>query len=253
MVAGLGGVASVLVIRTLLFDGDDTLWANSHHFEAAMVRWAELVCAPGVAMPEGAPGVPAGGWTHAAARAELNRVEAANFHNAIGTFGFADNLRVAAATIVRPEALAAIHTQCANLVAAMPTTDAEAFPEVPAVLDALGERFVLGLVTRGDPTEQHAKLASSGLGDRFRHVAVVPAKNAETYAGLARDWGLDPAATVMIGNSPRSDIEPALAAGMGAVLVSHGETWHLEVVDLDHLGDAFHSISRFEDLLTLFP
>jgi putative hydrolase of the HAD superfamily len=36
----------------------------------------------------------------------------------------------------------------------------------------------------------------------------------------------------MVGNSPKSDINPALAAGLHAVFIPHGDTWILEHEDL---------------------
>ena len=134
----------------------------------------------------------------------------------------------------------------------MPRGAVTPFPDVAETLEELGTRHTLGLVTRGDPAEQWAKIDASGLRDRFEHVAVVEHKVPETYRELAARWGLDPAATVMIGNSPRSDIVPARAAGFGAVLVSQATTWRLELAEVDPDDGGVAHVDRLSELLDLF-
>ena len=224
---------------TLLFDGDDTLWENNVHFERAVDAFAEAVAW--------------GPWDVDAVRVELDRVEESNFEHAVGKAAFGRHLRIAAETIVPAERLGAALEAVDGILAAMPTTQVTLLEGVAATLDVLGRHHRLGLVTRGEPAEQWAKIDGSGLRDRFEHIAVVPRKVEAAYRGLAADWGLDPARTWMIGNSPRSDILPARAAGLRALLVTHATTWRLEVMDLDAADDGVAVASRFEDLLVLFP
>jgi putative hydrolase of the HAD superfamily len=75
------------------------------------------------------------------------------------------------------------------------------------------------LLTKGEVDEQQAKVDASGLAPHFASVHIVPEKNVNTYLGLAREESLNPAATWMIGNSPRSDIIPARKAGWRAVFI----------------------------------
>ena len=89
-------------------------------------------------------------------------------------------------------------------------------------------RHTLILVTKGDPAEQTAKLARSGLAQHFHHVEVLREKHRDAYLDMLRRYGCDTANTWMIGNSPRSDINPALEAGMHAVYLPHHSTWVLE-------------------------
>jgi putative hydrolase of the HAD superfamily len=84
------------------------------------------------------------------------------------------------------------------------------------------------------------------------HCAVVKEKNAEAYAALARARGFDPERTWMIGNSPKSDINPALAAGLGAVFVPHERTWTLEREELRDSGGRLMVVNRFSELAELF-
>lgn len=224
---------------TLLFDADDTLWDNNVHFEAAIEAWTEVVVN--------------GSWTVEAAREELDRIEEANFvSGGVGTAAFGVHLRLAAEAILPADQLGAALPRIQAIVDAMPRGAVSLLPDVPETLDALGARHVLGLVTRGDPAEQWAKIDASGLRDRFAHIAVVEHKVPQTYRELAARWALDPARTVMIGNSPRSDIAPSRAAGFRAVLISHAATWRLELADLDPADPGVTRLERFAQLLELF-
>jgi len=84
------------------------------------------------------------------------------------------------------------------------------------------------LVTKGHPEEQRLKIERSGLESRFTATAVVSEKAVETYRLIVEQRQLDPGRTWMIGNSPRSDINPALQAGINAVFIPHEHTWRLE-------------------------
>jgi putative hydrolase of the HAD superfamily len=225
---------------TLLFDADDTLWDNNVHFERAIEAWLDVVRGFG--------------WTPEAARAELDRIEEANFSSGgVGTSAFATHLRIVAEAIVPADRLDEALSRIEPIADAMPRgTAVTLLPGVAATLDALGARHTLGLVTRGDPAEQWAKIDASGLRDRFAHIAVVEQKVPATYRELVARWGLDPATTVMIGNSPRSDIVPARAAGLRAVLVSHASTWSLELAEVDPGDDGVAHVDRFSELLGLF-
>ena len=77
-------------------------------------------------------------------------------------------------------------------------------------------------------------------------------KNRAAYAELARVRGFDPERTWMIGNSPRSDINPALAAGLRAVFVPHERTWTLEREEIQDADGRLVVVNRFSDLVQLF-
>src|SRR5258705_11560341 len=96
----------------------------------------------------------------------------------------------------------------------------------------LAERHGLTLFTKGHPEEQKLKIDRSGLGVHFAHTAVVREKDAEAYCALVAARGMAPADTWMIGNSPKSDVNPALEAGLNAVFVPHAHTWVLEKQEL---------------------
>ena len=109
----------------------------------------------------------------------------------------------------------------------------ELLPGVPETLQYLSERHHLILMTKGAVPEQTGKVERSGLKEYFSAVELCPEKNVPTYQLVISKYDLDPDASWMIGNSPKSDINPALAAGLNAVFVPHGATWVLEHEEVD--------------------
>jgi putative hydrolase of the HAD superfamily len=120
---------------------------------------------------------------------------------------------------------------------------------VEATLAALAARHRLVLFTKGDEADQRDKVARSGLARWFGAVDVVKEKHPEAYRHALARHGVNGDQAWMVGNSPRSDVKPALAVGMGAVFVPHPATW---VLELDPLPDAAHErllvLVRFADL-----
>jgi putative hydrolase of the HAD superfamily len=124
---------------------------------------------------------------------------------------------------------------------------------VASTLADLAGRHFLALFTKGHPEEQRMKVDRSGLGPHFGHTIVVKEKDAGAYLRLIQENGFAPEDTWMIGNSPKSDINPALEAGLGAVLVPHAHTWVLEHQDLRIAeGTRFLQVQTFADLCLHF-
>jgi len=80
----------------------------------------------------------------------------------------------------------------------------------------------------------------------------VKEKNRETYLHLADIRNFDLNRTWMIGNSPKSDINPSLAAGLRAVFVPHERTWSLEREEVHDPEGRLIVVKRFSDLTGLF-
>jgi putative hydrolase of the HAD superfamily len=123
---------------------------------------------------------------------------------------------------------------------------------VPETLTQLRRRHDLLLLTKGDQEEQVRKIERSGLAELFRRTLVTPEKTEATYRGVVADERLDARTTWMIGNSPKSDILPAVAAGLRAVFIAHPHTWRLEVVALPENDARILRVATFRDLATLF-
>ena len=201
--------------QTLLIDADDTLWENNVYFERAIARFISFLNHHEFSPEQ--------------VREVLNDVERecvvkhgyglhSFSHALVGTF---ERLSVQPVT---PDLHARI-TGFAHTVADHPI---ELLPEVPQTLQYLSTRHRLILVTKGALEEQSGKIERSGLKEYFAASEIVAEKDSAAYQALVEKHGLTRTSTWMIGNSPRSDINPALAAGLHAVFVPHGDTWILE-------------------------
>jgi len=122
---------------------------------------------------------------------------------------------------------------------------------VESTLVALRPSTQLVLVTKGDEATQRAKIEKSGLGPLFDARYIVPDKNAHTYRSVASELGLSHRRTWMVGNSPKSDINPAIEAGLGAIYIPHNHTWTAELEEIEH-PELVVPLQRFADLLPLF-
>lgn len=128
----------------------------------------------------------------------------------------------------------------------------ELLPGVEETLAHLSGRHDLLLFTKGDPDEQKMKVERSGLSRFFGHVGIVREKNESAYRTLARERAFHVGRTWMIGNSPKSDINPALAAGLSAVFVPHPNTWRLEHEEVPDSHPRLLIVERISDLLQHF-
>ncbi len=120
-------------------------------------------------------------------------------------------------------------------------------------LEYLSPRHDLVVLTKGDAEEQNLKVERSGLREFFREIVVVPEKDIAAYHRVVREVQVDPKRTWMIGNSPRSDINPALAAGLKAVFIPHQHTWQLEHEDVPETADGrLLRLASFSELRKYF-
>ena len=129
----------------------------------------------------------------------------------------------------------------------------ELLPGVEETVPELAARHHLILFTKGQRDEQMGKLEHSGLAPYFSRVETPREKNPDSYRRLVIDAGLDRERTFMIGNSPRSDINPALRAGLrAAIYIPHPQTWELEEEELDPTDSRIIELPTFRALLRLF-
>lgn len=224
----------------LIIDADDTLWENNIYFERAFDDFLEFLGHSTL--------------TARQVRDILDEIEAANAKvHGYGSKNFGRNLRqvyehLAERQIAEPD-LERV-TSFAERILEQPI---ELIDGVAGTLAYLAGRHDLTLFTKGHAEEQKLKVDRSGLGSFFGHTAIVKEKNAQAYRALIAQRGMDPARTWMIGNSPKSDINPALEAGINAVFVPHEHTWVLERAELRQAGPGrLATVERFADLRRLF-
>ena len=220
----------------LLCDGDDTLWQNNVYFERAIAQFIALLDHSTLGPAE--------------VRAVLDEIEG---RHGYGSANFARSLQECYARLAEREPRAEDRDAVAALARRVAEHPLEVIPGVRETLDELSRRHALVLVTKGAVEEQRLKIDGSGLADYFTHVLIVPEKRAATYGAIATLFDLDPRATWMIGNSPRSDINPALAAGLNAVYIPHPDTWSLEHEDVAERDDGrLLTLAAFAELRDRF-
>lgn len=226
---------------TLLFDADDTLWENNIYFERAIAAFVSYLDHR-VHSPE-------------EVREHLNLCERTTIaEHGYGLRSFRRSLVACFEQLTDAPITDEKHARIAAFAESIAAQEIELLPGVEATLRALGQRHKLFLVTKGDLAEQTEKLARSGLQNVFYAVDVLAEKHPAAYAALLTKHALDPATTWMIGNSPRSDINPALAVGISAVFVPHDFTWVLEHEVVDRPGGTCKllELATFADLLKHF-
>ncbi len=121
------------------------------------------------------------------------------------------------------------------------------YPGVKTTLHYLKKRYSLFLVTKGDSKEQLNKVKRSGLASYFRETIVLNDKKEEHYRKLIVSLKLNPEKTVMVGNSPKSDINPAVKAGMYGILIKREKQWAYEEEELIK-SDKIITIHSFKEL-----
>ena len=186
-------------------------------------------------------------------RAILDDIEAANTAvHGYGSASFLANLAECLERLRERPATEAERLRIKDLAVALLNHQVELIPGVADTLADLGRRHELLLLTKGDTQEQRRKLEASQLERHFRGVHIVPQKHVEVYTALAHERGLTPAATWMIGNSPKSDIIPARQAGMNAVFIPNDNTWVLERAEIDPADTGVLRLDTFPELLDHF-
>jgi putative hydrolase of the HAD superfamily len=227
---------------TLILDADDTLWENNVFYEEATDAFVERMAREGFDPVE--------------ARETFDRVE----RERVPLVGYAVQ-EFARSMAVAYQRLCVRHGR-------------EFRPEIGAEVEAIGRRVLdypiifldgvaetlshlrrrcrLILLTKGDPQVQRGKVDRSGLAPYFEAVHVVPEKGPEVLRHLIARHGLDPRRTWMVGNSPRSDVNPALAVGIGAVYIPYAVPWAYEEAPITD-PDRVITLQCFSELLDLFP
>ena len=226
--------------QSLLIDADDTLWENNVYFEEAFDQFVDFLEHSTLAAPE--------------VRAILDDIELANSRvHGYGSLNFGANLQQCyqhlAEREIRAEDLATVRGFALRIL----EQPVVLLDQVAETLEYLASRHDLTVCTKGHPEEQKLKIDRSGLGVWFGHTAIVKEKDRAAYEALVVARQLDKNRTWMIGNSPKSDINPALEAGLHAVFVPHARTWTLERQELRHHGPGrLRIVERFAGLREIF-
>jgi len=204
---------------TLLIDADDTLWENNIYFERVIADFISFLNHKE--------------FSSAAVREVLNQVERESIlTHGYGLHSFAHSLVQTFEKLSVEPLTPALHETIHGLAHTVADHPMEILPHVPETLEYLQRHNHLIMVTKGAVAEQTGKIERSGLKEYFSAVEIVSEKDVSVYKDLVEKYALGNDSTWMVGNSPKSDINPALAAGLNAVFVPHGNTWILEHDDL---------------------
>ena len=201
--------------QTLLIDADDTLWENNIYFERAIARFISFLNHHEFSPDQ--------------VREVLNDVERECIvQHGYGLHSFAHALVNTFERLSGEPVTVELHAQIHSFAHTIADHKIEMLPDVPQTLRYLSGRHHLILMTKGAIVEQTGKIERSGLKEYFAATEIVAEKDSSAYRTVIEKYELAHDSTWMVGNSPKSDINPALAAGLHAVFVPHGNTWILE-------------------------
>jgi putative hydrolase of the HAD superfamily len=206
--------------QTLLIDADDTLWENNVYFERAIAAFISFLNHHE--------------YSPAQVRETLNAVERETIlAHGYGLTSFTRSLITCFERLSSGPVTDEKREKVCSFARSIAEQEIELLPGVEETLCELSSRHHLILMTKGNEAEQADKLAHSGLAAHFAAVEIVREKDAAAYRQVIARHELKPHTSWMVGNSPKSDINPSLAAGLHAVLLFHKDTWVLEHASVD--------------------
>jgi putative hydrolase of the HAD superfamily len=206
--------------HTLLIDADDTLWENNIFFEKTIDKF--------IAQLEHL------GYTLEYVRHILNETERRNIRqHGYGVRSFRRSLEETYLKLAGNAARREIIKEIERMAVELENTPPHIIDGIPETLAYLSKHHRLILLTKGEQAEQAAKIERSGLLSYFDAVEIVLEKDASTYERMIEQFKIVKSQGWMVGNSPRSDINPALRVGLNAVFIPHSATWELEKAEID--------------------
>jgi putative hydrolase of the HAD superfamily len=201
-------------ITAIGFDADDTLWQNEQFFQMTQARFSELLA--DYADPD-----------HLAER--LEAAERRNLgHYGFGIKGFVLSMIETAIEVTGERVPAHVIRKLIEAGQEMLAHPIELLPHVEETVTALAGHYQLVLITKGDLLDQERKMAQSGLGEMFDAIEIVSDKTPATYSSAFARHGTGAEEAMMVGNSLKSDVIPAIEAGAWGVHVPHDLTWSFE-------------------------
>lgn len=221
-------------LTTIAFDADDTLWHNERFFKLTQDRFAELL----------ADFADADHLDERLLAAERKNIG----HYGFGIKGFTLSMIETALEITDGKVGSHVIQEILDTGRDMLRHPIELLDHVQSTILELAPNFHLLLITKGDLLDQERKLAQSGLGDYFDGVEIVSNKTPEIYRDAFAKAGAQADQSMMVGNSMKSDVLPAIAAGGWGVYVPHGEIWALEAAPKPKNHPMYREINNLSNL-----
>ncbi|WP_127142905.1 HAD family hydrolase [Pelagibacterium montanilacus] len=221
-------------LTTIGFDADDTLWENEHFFRLTHAHFAELLA------DYAEPDV----LSRTLLETEMRNLARYGF----GIKGFTLSMIETAIEVTGGKVPGAVIGRIVNAGREMLAHPVDTLPNVHETLETMTRDHTLVLITKGDLFDQERKLAQSGLGEFFDAVEIVSDKTASTYRSAFARHGTGPEAAMMVGNSLRSDVIPAIEAGGWGTHVPHTLTWDYERAEPPVEAERFNAIGSLAQL-----
>jgi putative hydrolase of the HAD superfamily len=215
-------------------DADDTLWQSEQFYHFTQGEFAALL------RDHADPG-------HLAQRLLATETRNLKLYG-FGIKGFMLSMIETAIEVTDGKAPAHVISAIVKLGHDMLAHPIEPLPDVAETLEHLSDAYKLVMITKGDLFDQERKLAESGLGELFSGVEIVSRKDAAAYRRIFAAHGDGAEHAMMIGNSLRSDVIPALEAGAWGTFIPHPLTWVHEHADAPTGHDRYRQIEGFGDL-----
>lgn len=228
-------------IKQILFDADDTLWENNIYYVQASSDFFDLVVRGGFTIRE---------IEHEFDELELQVVRERGY----GSHNFVYILEELYRRY-KKRGLIAEDEQFKQIVKRFtdhPVTPPRLFDGVAKTLKYLNSSYELFILTKGDYEEQKGKICRSGLRDLVNDFFIVAEKDDRTYSGLLEKQGWKAEETCMVGNSPKSDINPALRLGLYAIHIPYRDTWKLDDEPIQSINSRLIVLPQFKDLIKIF-
>ena len=227
--------------QTLLIDADDTLWENNVYFERAIAAFISYLDHHE--------------YSPAEVRQALNAVERETIlAHGYGLPSFTRSLVTCFERLSPVPMDEEKRQRVIGFARSIAEQEIELLPQVQETLNELASRHKLILMTKGDRAEQADKVRRSGLANLFSAIEIVAEKDPPAYHAVIARHEMSLHSSWMIGNSPKSDINPALAAGLHAVFLFHKDTWVLEHAAIANAPKGQHLIEldTFGKLTSIF-
>lgn len=229
-------------IRQIIFDADDTLWENNIYYVQASGDFFKLVCKAGFTCEE--------------IERDFDTLEL----EVVKEFGYGSKnfVLILERLFEKYNALsnnALDKEQFQKIVKCFtdhPTSKPAMFPKVIETLHLLNEDYNLFVLTKGEHEEQSGKIKRAGIHEIVEKYYVAPEKDDSTYLSLLKENNWKAEETCMVGNSPKSDINPALRCGMFAIHIPYRDTWKLDNEPVKSDNGRFMELEDFASLIKIF-
>ena len=224
-------------LDVIAFDADDTLWHNEENFRRAEQALAELLA-------------------EFATPAEVHEaVMDAERRNLVlygyGSKGFALSMIQTAIAISCGRVSATLISRIIDIGRGMLSGPLRMLPSARQAVETLSKEFTVVMISKGDLHEQEQKVAQSGMRELFDGIEIVSEKTPQVYRRVFQKYGDGPQSSMMVGNSIKSDVAPALEAGGWGVHVPHELEWELDRAPPPRSHPRFRQLTRITDVVPL--